>query len=94
MLEYDIFFRIKYTPEQHVSPLLERMIQAGFGDGIALATDMAEHSMWEAAGPQAFITSMQREVLRRGIPPVMVADLVGGNISRRLATSVRRTPSR
>lgn len=89
LLEYDTFFRPKYAPEQHVWPLVDRMLVAGLSSGLVLATDMAEHRMWEAIGPIGFITGVQGQLAARGAPVEAIAHVVGGNIARRLATSAK-----
>jgi hypothetical protein len=65
------------------------MLAAGLSGGLALATDMAEHTMWEAIGPVGFITGVQERLAARRAPVEAIAQVVGGNIARRLATSAR-----
>jgi len=89
LLEYDTFLRPKYAPEQHVWPLIDRMLAAGLGRGLALATDMAEHGMWEAIGPVGFVAEVQGQLAARGAPVDVIEQMVGGNITHRLATSAR-----
>jgi predicted metal-dependent phosphotriesterase family hydrolase len=87
LLEYDTFFQPKYMPERHVWPLVDRMLAAGLSGGIALATDMAEHSMWNAVGPVGFISGIQEKLAARGAMKEAIAQVTGGNIACRLATS-------
>jgi predicted metal-dependent phosphotriesterase family hydrolase len=87
LLEYDTFVRPKYAPEKQVWPLNDRMLGAGLSNGMALATDIADRSTWDAIGAVGFITSNQAPLAARGVPPEAIAQLVGGNIARRLATS-------
>jgi phosphotriesterase-related protein len=85
MLEYDTFFRPKYEPEQYVWPLLQQMVDGGLSAGVALATDMAESEMWRDPGPAAFITDIGRRLEKEGVDPAIRANLLGGNITGRLA---------
>ena len=88
MLEYDTFFRPKYSPEQNVWPLLEKMTQAGFAEQIALATDMADGNMWQQLGGQpgvaAFVTQIQLRLVELGLDHKIINQLMGGNIAQRL----------
>ena len=85
LLEYDTFFRPKYAPDEHVWPLVDRVLAAGLARGLALATDMAEHSMWETVGPVGYVTGVRERLAARGAPEDAVAQVTGGNIARRLA---------
>ena len=76
-----------YAPEQHVWPLVDRMLAAGLSGGIALATDMAEHSMWDTVGPVGFISGIREKLAARGATKEAIAQVIGGNIACRLATS-------
>lgn len=87
MLEYDTFLRPKYQPERNVWPLIEAMIESGYGDHIALATDMAEQSVWQAVGPKAFILGVGHRLKSIGIPGEIGRKMLGGNILSRLARS-------
>jgi 5-phospho-D-xylono-1,4-lactonase len=91
MLEYDTFFRPKYQPEQTVWPLLEKMVAAGLGGQIVLATDMADSGMWAAFGGQpgmaAFITQIIARLGTMGVPVEIIQALTGSNIAHRLAFS-------
>jgi phosphotriesterase-related protein len=90
MLEYDTFFRPKYNPDINVWPLLEKMIAAGFATQIALATDMAEASMWCDPGPASFPTSIQSRLAIMNVPQETIDQLMGHNIAMRLAMPVRK----
>ncbi len=87
LLEYDTFFRPKYGPEEHVWPLVDQMLEAGLASGLALATDMAEQSMWQTTGPVGYLTGVLDRLAQRGVPADMIAQVVGGNIADRLATN-------
>ena len=92
MLEYDTFYRPKYSPETGVWPLLERMIAAGIWSQVAIATDMAEASLWsrlgEGPGLTGFITTIRPRLEVMGASNEIVNRLSGGNIAIRLAQSV------
>lgn len=89
LLEYDTFFRLKYEPETRLWPLIDRMIAAGLGDSVALATDMAEKEMYRSIGGGPGLASLPRTIIprlrARGIPEADITLLTGGNIARRLA---------
>lgn len=89
MLEYDTFYRPKYQPEKNVWPLLARMVEAGLGDQIAIATDMAEASMWARMGEGPGLTGIFSHIIpgleALGLELVTINKLVGGNIVNRLA---------
>jgi phosphotriesterase-related protein len=85
LLEYDTFFRPYYQLEDNVWPLLKRMIEAGLGSQIALATDMASEKMWRQPGPEAFITQIGGRLRNEGIDQMTLQQLLGGNIVGRLA---------
>jgi predicted metal-dependent phosphotriesterase family hydrolase len=89
LLEYDTFYRPKYKPVANLWPLLERMVDAGLSDRIALATDMAEAELYHFIGGGAGLGSLPGEILsqlqERGIPEADRNNMVGGNIARRLA---------
>ena len=94
MLEYDTFFRPKYNPEQNVWPLLEKMVEAGLAEQIALATDMADSGMWQQLGGQpgmtAFLTQIQLRLAQMEPDEKTIKQLMGGNIVRRLAVSPKK----
>lgn len=92
MLEYDTFFRPKYEPEKHVWPLLERMLAADLAGQVALATDMAERTLWKKGGgpgPAAFLTHIKTRLERQGVPAELTTNLLGAAITRRLAVHVK-----
>jgi 5-phospho-D-xylono-1,4-lactonase len=88
-LEYDTFYRPHYDPEKHLWPLLEWVINAGLSPSIALATDMAENNLWRhfsnGPGLPGFATSIPSRLESIGAGPEAVIQLLGGNITRRLA---------
>ncbi|NJN97587.1 MAG: hypothetical protein HC875_27670 [Anaerolineales bacterium] len=92
ILEYDTFYRPKYQPEQNVWPLLERMVVEGLAERIALATDMAEASLWTrlGGGPgQAAFTGQIMPCLQKiGFDALTIERLMGGNIARCLAINI------
>lgn len=92
MLEYDTFYRPKYGPEENVWPLVEKMVQDGYGESLALATDMAESGMWQHLGGQpglvAFMTQIKARLESLALTEAAIHNLLGGNILRRLATAV------
>ena len=89
MLEYDTFYRPKYSPDENVYPLIEGMIKAGYRRSLALATDMAESAMWQriggGAGLVGFIDVVKRRLEEMGLDADDVRLLMGGNISGRVA---------
>jgi 5-phospho-D-xylono-1,4-lactonase len=89
LLEYDTFYRPRYDPEKNVWPLLEWMVSAGFDRSVALATDMAETSLWRnfsnAPGLPGFITTIGTRLQNIGIQAGTISQLLGENITRRLA---------
>jgi 5-phospho-D-xylono-1,4-lactonase len=91
LLEYDTFFRPKYDPDHHLWPLIEMMLEAGLGDHLALATDLAEVALWKAfsGGPglPGFIDQIRpRLEMIAGKNSSAINNLLGGNIARALAT--------
>ncbi len=91
MLEYDTFYREKYSPDVNVYPLIERMVSAGHSKSLALATDMAEAAMWKSMGTGpglvGFIQIVKRRLEEMGLDVEVIKRLMGGNISGRLAGS-------
>jgi len=89
LLEYDTFYRPKYKPAENLWPLLEHMVAAGLSDGIALATDMAESELYHFIGGGAGLGSLpgeiQEQLHQKGIPENDRKNMLGGNITRRLA---------
>lgn len=92
MLEYDTFFRPKYDPEQNLWPLIRRMVDAGWGEMLALATDMADSAMWRSFGGEpglaAFLTTIKPRLQEMEISEELIKQLLGGNIIRRLQLPV------
>lgn len=89
LLEYDTFFRPKYKPEEGVWPLINQMLENGFGSSIALATDMAEKEMYASIGGGPGLASLPRDLRARlelkQISEKNIRGLLGENIARRLA---------
>ena len=89
LLEYDTFFRPKYDPATNVWPLLEAMVQAGFANRIALATDMADAEIYHTNGGGPGLAGLPNEIRsqlrQRGFAEDEQTQLLGGNIARRLA---------
>ena len=89
LLEYDTFYRPKYSPERGVWPLIEQMVAAGYAGSVALATDMAEASLWRCfgGGPglAGLLTLIRPRLENMGLSPSAIQKLFGGNIARRLA---------
>ncbi len=89
MLEYDTFFRPKYQPETTVWPLIEKMVAAGLETQVALATDLAESSLWRQFGGQpgmaAFVTIVKARLQELAFNSHTIHQLMGENIARRLA---------
>ncbi len=92
MLEYDTFYRPRYQPEENVWPLLQQMVAGGFDGQIAIATDMADRSMWSRLGRGPGLTGLITQIIPRlqsvGFGPSTVKQLVGENIAHRLAHSM------
>ena len=89
LLEYDTFFRPKYHPDENLWPLLTIMVNAGLSDSIAIATDLADSTMWksmgEGPGLEGFIEIIKNRMDSEFNDPIIVDQLLGGNISNRLA---------
>ncbi|HUE99375.1 MAG TPA: hypothetical protein VMN99_08970 [Anaerolineales bacterium] len=89
LLEYDTFYRPKYSPSVNLWPLIEQMVGAGFSDRIALATDMAEaelyHFLGGGAGLACLPGDIQNQLTEKGFPEAARKQMLGGNITRRLA---------
>ena len=87
-LEYDTFYRPKYRPEANLWPLLRRMVEAGLGGQVALATDMAESDLWAyrgGPGLAGLLAQIRPRLESQGIDPTTIQGLLGGNIARCLA---------
>jgi phosphotriesterase-related protein len=89
LLEYDTFYRPKYNPSENLWPLIEKMVDAGFSDRVALATDMAEPEFYRFIGGGAGLASLPSEIqdqlTKKGIPETARKQMLGSNIARRLA---------
>lgn len=89
MLEYDTFYRPKYDPENNLWVLLQLMIDAGYGDRVALATDMAGGELWSRLGTgpglTAFMSQIQARLNTMDSTPDTISNLMGGNIVARLS---------
>jgi 5-phospho-D-xylono-1,4-lactonase len=89
LLEYDTFYRPKYLPDTNVWPLIEKMVSNGFDGSIALATDMAESSMWKhlGGGPGLidFPTEIRSRLEEMRLEEASIRKLIGSNIATRLA---------
>jgi len=89
LLEYDVFYRPKYNPVATVWPLIEHMVNAGFSDSLAFATDMAEADLYHFIGGGPGLKSLPGEIQEtlseKGYPETARKQMLGGNITRRLA---------
>ena len=89
LLEYDTFYRPKYSPATNLWPLLEQMVSAGLSDHIALATDMAESELYHFIGGGPGLASLPGEIqvqlIEKEFPEMVRKQMLGGNIARRLA---------
>ena len=89
LLEYDTFYRSKYLPASRLWPLIEQMVSAGLSDCIALATDMAEASLYHNIGDGPGLGSLpgdiQEKLKNKGVPEIERMNMLGRNIARRLA---------
>ncbi len=89
LLEYDTFHRPKYKPEDNLWPLLEKILKAGLAERVALATDLAEATLYHFLGGGPGLASLPGQIANslteKGFPQTARQQLVGGNIARRLA---------
>jgi predicted metal-dependent phosphotriesterase family hydrolase len=89
LLEYDTFYRPQYDPKFNLWPLIEQMVNAGLAKYVALATDMADASLYRSIGKGPGLSSLpgeiQQELGKRGYSETIREQMLGGNISRRLA---------
>ncbi len=89
LLEYDTFYRPKYDPAINLWPLIEQMVAVGFTDRIALATDMADSSLYRTLGKGPGLASLPGEIhnklIEMGFSAAVRTQLLGENIARRLA---------
>ncbi|MCJ7694361.1 MAG: hypothetical protein MUO40_02950 [Anaerolineaceae bacterium] len=88
LLEYDTFFRPKYDPEKNLWPLIHKMVGAGLGGQVALATDMPDSSLYHAIGKGPGLCALpgqiKTQLFQMGIHKDTIQQLVGCNIARRL----------
>jgi phosphotriesterase-related protein len=88
-LEYDTFYRPKYAPNSTVWPLIQEMARNGLDHSVALATDMADASMWKhiAGGPGliGFVQEIRPRLEEMRLGTSAITNLMGGNIVRRLS---------
>ncbi|KAA3644706.1 MAG: hypothetical protein DWQ07_14945 [Chloroflexi bacterium] len=91
MLEYDTFFRPKYAPENKLWALIDAMVEAGLGHALALATDLADGSLWARVGGgpgiAAFVTDVKQRLEELAYSEEYIQAMMGGNIANRLAVS-------
>jgi phosphotriesterase-related protein len=91
LLGYDTFAHITFKPEQNLWPLLLAMVQAGFGDYIAIGLDLARTSLWRHYSGWPGLVTLPDQILPRlhqeGLSETEVAKLTGQNILRLLAKS-------
>jgi predicted metal-dependent phosphotriesterase family hydrolase len=89
LLEYDTFHRPKYNPSTNLWPLIEKMVNAGHADRVALATDLAEAPLYHHLGGGPGLASLPGEIAnqlrQKGFPESAQRHMLGGNIARRLA---------
>ena len=94
LLEYDTFYRPQYYPEQNLWPLLTGMVEAGFEEQLAVATDMADKAMWSRLGGGPGLTGLLEQIIPRllslGLEAETVNKLCGANIATRLARPSER----
>ena len=88
LLEYDTFYRPMYNPSEHLWPLIDQMVNSGFPDRVALATDMAEPGLYHFIGAGPGLASLpgeiQAKLKEKGFPEIVRHQLLGANIARRL----------
>ena len=89
LLEYDTFYRPKYTPSTNLWPMIEKMVSVGLSTQIALATDMAEAAFYRNIGGGPGLQSLPGEIQEHlkfiGVTETARKQMLGGNIARRLA---------
>jgi predicted metal-dependent phosphotriesterase family hydrolase len=89
LLEYDTFYRPKYNPNENLWPLITQMVDAGLAGSVALATDMAEAELYRfiggGAGLASFPGEIQGQLHKKGFPESSIQQMLGGNITHRLA---------
>jgi len=93
LLEYDTFFRPKYRPEENLWPLIQNMVEAELGHMVAVASDLADFSLWKSMGNgpglEALITIIKKRLEEEGYDDFTVSGLIGKNIVRRLAVTTK-----
>ena len=89
ILEYDTFYRPKYSPDTHVWPLIEKMVTNGFDQSVAIATDMAEAAMWKhirrGPGLIGLLTVIRSHLEEMRVGITSIQNMMGRNIANRLA---------
>jgi len=89
LLEYDTFFRSKYSPEENLWSLIDTMVSSGLSYRLALATDMAEAEYYQCLGGGPGLASFPGFIRERlshmHVPENNIQQMMGENITRRLA---------
>ena len=89
LLEYDTFFRTKYSPEENVWRLIDTMVNSGLSYRLALATDMAEaeyyHNLGGGPGLASLPGIIRERLIQMHVPENNIQQMLGENIARRLA---------
>jgi phosphotriesterase-related protein len=89
LLEYDTFFRTKYSPEENLWRLIETMVNSGLSYRLALATDMAEaehyHNLGGGPGLASLPGIIRERLIQMHVPENNIQQMLGENIARRLA---------
>ncbi|HVN53145.1 MAG TPA: hypothetical protein VMT46_02360 [Anaerolineaceae bacterium] len=89
LLEYDTFFRPQYEPEKNLWSLLDKMAAEILCSQIALATDMADASLYRSLGKGPGLASLptliRARLEERGFSNEAIRQMLGENIARRLA---------
>jgi phosphotriesterase-related protein len=93
LLEYDTFFREKYLPEKNLWPLLQKIVEAGYGKSIVCATDLADSSQWRSYGGSpglsGFVIEIKQQMEKKSFHQDTINDLLGGNITAHLAIDIK-----
>lgn len=88
LLEYDTFYRSKYSPETNLWPLISAMLGAGLSSSLAFANDIVEYDLFRVNGGPG-LASLPADIYSRlkmlDIPENLIRQMLGGNIARRLA---------
>ena len=89
LLEYDTFFRTKYSPEENVWRLIDTMVNTGLSYRLALATDMAEaeyyHNLDGGPGLASLPGIIRERLIQMHVQENNIQQMLGENIARRLA---------